>query len=1365
MEKPDMDTIYSSKKIILCGLILFSLLVTSFSPISRSTSSSVTIDEGDGTWTDTFENNDDYVNLTNCTILDGTIILGNEKSTQTYNFSTTSENKAYSYKTFIFLPFLPLRFHKVATNEFTPIGYARITKDDTDMIQTTGSLFKRTVVHQFTIKIPQQIDSITQLDLLWKGKTDHDARVSFYYWQPIGNFTGGWELATTQKSNGSILTFQKNFSMAPSDLFIDNEKNINLCIVATPTFGTTCSLFSDYVGISSHGQGYALKGTAISSVINLSTLTTATWERLTTEDYAKTGTSITYHILDENNITINNTLLPDNSKGFTGPVSLLSLLNFPTKIRIQANLTTTDPSLTPKIYSWSILWQTQSNNWTDHFNSTLRVAEKNNVNILNGNASLSSVYSEWPLVGQNPANTRASDGPGPSTNTLFWYSSSNEHLGGGYRDPVIKNDMLYIVSLAGNQLYAFNATVDDANKGHSNSPSASVTLPDIVKNTPAVTEDYVIIATGNTSDSGMENVVAAYNRNNLTEQKWLFNYKDVNPSKSAICYYSSPIVSDGKVFVSSWSGAESLLASLNEGNNRLIILDVTDGHVIWDKALPTGSFSNPAAIKDKVIVGCENGKNDTLFAFDTTTGDQLWKAQVGSIGRASPVVYNDKVFIVAKEQVIPLISTRTTVVAVNLNDGTILWNASISNPMLTSYELAASSPAVYNDVLYVASPDGVVHALNINDGAEKWKHQVYTKSLTSSQVLISSPAYADSLVYVGTPDGVLIALHASDGNEAWEYNQTEGHSAVLTSPVVVNGLVYFSDEHGVLYSLGSYKKAEDQLVTGSLVSIPVYLSSGCTGDRFYVMTNTTNGGSIVFSILDGNNQLLKNNVMNGDNISDASSGKTSIKLRAEFTNVNSSSTAILQKWSISSISSNDTIKPEFYESSFTPTAGWIATKTPTCTINARDQKSGLLVTSASFTIEYQENNTNKTYTGSTPCSGANGSTATQTITATLSNLSFSSNITKLYWIQFSIADLNGNVNTSLKNNFSLDTEKPFSYIANTSKIPKKINTTTVSITANATDNISNVTSVGLYYRSLGVTQWTLFGSEDISAPYTWAFSASSGEYELCSIATDQAGNKEDSPQQGDVSFIFDPNPPDKPSFNDMYWFSTLPELSLRFHDDFKLDSVSYRFSDDTQWIMLASNINSSTYNKSWMLPETDWETMQNGQTYYLYFMITDVCGNQRLLTTQSDAFQLGKDTTPPQIDFDLSQFSSELQWDNVFNLSASVSDGNGSGIKDLQLFYRYSQDNTTWNNWSAYGNKTTGSQAKWEFTAENGDGYYQFKIVATDNAGNEQSSIATASVNLFSFIPFAALITLFVIFILIAVVLFVKWKRASRNNP
>ncbi|MCX6664959.1 MAG: PQQ-binding-like beta-propeller repeat protein [Euryarchaeota archaeon] len=1358
-----MDTIYSSKKIILCSLILFSLLVTSFSPISRSTSSSVTIDEEDGTWTDTFVNNEN-VTLDNCTIVDGTLILGNEKSIQTYSISTNTQNKAYSYKTLIFLPFLPPRLHKVATNEFTPIGYAQISKDDADMVKTTGSLFKRIVVHQFTIKIPQQIDSITQLDLFWKGKTDHDAKVSLYYWQPIGNFTGRWELATTQKSNGSILTFNEDFSAAPSDLFIDDEKNINLCIVAIPAFGTTCSLFSDYVSISSHGQGYALKGTAISSVIN--PLTLATWERLTADDYIKTGTSILYHILDEDKIIISDTRLPGNSEGFTGPVSLCSLLNSPTKIRIQANLTTTDPSLTPKIYSWSILWQTQSNNWTDQFNSALRVAEKNNINILNGNASLTSSYGEWPLAGQNPANTRASDGPGPSTNALYWYSSSNEHLGGGYRNPVIKNNVLYIVSLAGNQLYAFNATVDDANKGHSNSPITSISLPDIVKNTPAVTDDYVIIATGNTSDGGMENVVVAYNKNNLTEQKWQFNYKDVNPSKPAICYYSSPVVSEGKVFLTSWSGDDSLLTSLNEGNNRLIILDINDnGHVLQDKALPAGSFSNPAVSKGKVIVGCENGKNDTLLAFDTTTGDQLWKAQVGSIGRASPVVYNDKVFIVAKEQAIPLISARTMVVAVNLNDGTILWNTSISNPMLTSYELAASSPAVYNDVLYVASPDGFVHALNVNDGKEKWKQQVYKKDITSSQVLISSPAYADGFVYIGTPDGVLIALHASNGGKAWEYNQTEGHSAVLTSPVVVNGLVYFSDEHGVLYSLGAYTKAEDQPITGSLLSIPVYLSSGCTWDRFYAMTNTTNGGSIVFSILNENNQLLKNNVMNGDNISDASSWKTSIKLRAEFTNVNSSSNAILQKWSLSSISSNDTIKPEFNKSSFTPTAGWISTKTPTCTIDARDQKSGLLVTSASFTIEYQENSTNKTYTGSTPCNGTNGSTATQTITATLSNLPFSSNITKLYSIQFSISDLNGNTNSSEKYPFSLDAEKPFSYIANTSKIPKKINTTTVSITANATDNISKVASVGLYYRSLGVTQWTLFGSEDASSPYTWAFSASSGEYELCSIATDKAGNKEDSPQQGDVSFIFDPNPPDKPAFNDIYWFSMLPGFSLQFQDDFKLDAVSYRFSDDTQWTTLFSNINTSTYNKNWTLLKTDWETMQNGQTYYLYIMITDVCGNQRLLTTQSDALQLSKDTAPPQIDIDLSQFSSELQWDNVFNLSASVSDGNGSGINDIQLFYRYSQDNTTWNNWSAYGNKTSGSQAKWEFTAENGDGYYQFKIIATDNAGNEQSSIATASVNIFSFIPFAALITLFVIFVLIAVVLFVKWKRASRNNP
>lgn len=49
------------------------------------------------------------------------------------------------------------------------------------------------------------------------------------------------------------------------------------------------------------------------------------------------------------------------------------------------------------------------------------------------------------------------------------------------------------------------------------------------------------------------------------------------------------------------------------------------------------------------------------------------------------------------------------------------------------------------------------------------------------------------------------------------------------------------------------------------------------------------------------------------------------------------------------------------------------------------------------------------------------------------------------------------------------------------------------------------------------------------------------------------------------------------------------------------------------------------------------------------------------------------------------------------------------GVFSLDLYYRYSNDNTTWNNWTFYGTDTDGTNGWfWDFHAPEGLGYYQF---------------------------------------------------------
>ena len=159
-----------------------------------------------------------------------------------------------------------------------------------------------------------------------------------------------------------------------------------------------------------------------------------------------------------------------------------------------------------------------------------------------------------------------------------------------------------------------------------------------------------------------------------------------------------------------------------------------------------------------------------------------------------------------------------------------------------------------------------------------WKTSVESLSLMDNfkgNYPSTSPAFTDGCIYIGTPSGHFYALEASNGNkkEGWKewrtherkyidgnWETTDAHPPVVTSPIVSNGLVFFGDNNGKLYSLGKFKKPEDKEISGSVISIPIKLPDQYWWDKFYAKDDkiVSNKNSISFSILDeGKNHILQ----------------------------------------------------------------------------------------------------------------------------------------------------------------------------------------------------------------------------------------------------------------------------------------------------------------------------------------------------------------------------------------------------------------------------------------------------------------------------------------------------------------------------
>jgi outer membrane protein assembly factor BamB len=126
-----------------------------------------------------------------------------------------------------------------------------------------------------------------------------------------------------------------------------------------------------------------------------------------------------------------------------------------------------------------------------------------------------------------------------------------------------------------------------------------------------------------------------------------------------------------------------------------------------------------------------------------------------------------------------------------------------------------SSPAVADGVAFFGSDDGYLYAVAADTGSELWKFE-------TGGAVRSSPAVVGGRVFFGSYDGSFYALSSETGELDWRFETTgerrwearnldgmtprdEVHvdpwDFYLSSPVVVEGVVYFGTGEGMVYAL------------------------------------------------------------------------------------------------------------------------------------------------------------------------------------------------------------------------------------------------------------------------------------------------------------------------------------------------------------------------------------------------------------------------------------------------------------------------------------------------------------------------------------------------------------------------------------
>jgi len=334
--------------------------------------------------------------------------------------------------------------------------------------------------------------------------------------------------------------------------------------------------------------------------------------------------------------------------------------------------------------------------------------------------------------------------------------------------PAVMNGTLYINSYDG-KFYALNAQTGvlkwnfktegerrfEAKGLHGLQPkNQTIADPfDVFLSSPVVAQGAVYFGSG---DGNLYALDA-----NSGQLRWKFKTGDV--------VHASPAFADDTLFFGSW---DSYFYAVNAATGK----EKWRFHGGEDALIhnQVGFQSSPAVVEGVVYTGCRDAQ---LYALDAATGKQRWKFdnQLSWV-ITSPAVRQGKVFFATSDSALYHVVEAAT-----------------GKPLLQKHGKAYmfSSPTVVNDVVFIGVLNGTLEARDVNSGDLLWNFQTDASKQNNGWVLTADRKFNIPLLYHSN--------WRENPIVAGERQMSVG--SIFSSPLVVNGVVYFGSTDGFLYAL------------------------------------------------------------------------------------------------------------------------------------------------------------------------------------------------------------------------------------------------------------------------------------------------------------------------------------------------------------------------------------------------------------------------------------------------------------------------------------------------------------------------------------------------------------------------------------
>jgi outer membrane protein assembly factor BamB len=256
----------------------------------------------------------------------------------------------------------------------------------------------------------------------------------------------------------------------------------------------------------------------------------------------------------------------------------------------------------------------------------------------------------------------------------------------------------------------------------------------------------------------------------------------VNSSNGALVWFTelnTPVSSGPSV------GDDRIIVGTNSG--KVIALNAKDGKQLWASPA-TSEVLAPACISDGVAY--VHAMDGSFSAYSLEDGRQLWRF---SHQLPALVLRSGGKPVATSQYVIAGFSTGK-LLAVRKIDGTIEWSQDVGHPRgrteLQRMVDISSDPIVKDDVVYAVSYQGDLVALNINNGQIIWNRNISS---------YAGFALDRNILYVAATNGDVVAVDAVTGHTFWLQDELQGRR--LSKPAVMGKYIIVCDTDGVVHLL------------------------------------------------------------------------------------------------------------------------------------------------------------------------------------------------------------------------------------------------------------------------------------------------------------------------------------------------------------------------------------------------------------------------------------------------------------------------------------------------------------------------------------------------------------------------------------